>query len=120
MPILCFDTDGVFYNEKEPHVSGPVKVKDLIPLYLNSDIYIVSESPYYPKDDEGNPIFHIQNDKPERYLNLKASVTEFIKWKGGPPSMKLYISDNGDWREAEKAGFIYVDAKMFANGIKNE
>ena len=30
-----------------------------------------------------------------------------------PPDIKIYVSDNGDFKEAQKAGFIYCDVENF-------
>jgi hypothetical protein len=65
-------------------------------------------------------MFLLQNKyelKSERHKNLLDSLSNYVKTHKKFPPLKLYISNDQDWLEAKKAGFVYVDAQMFANGF---
>jgi len=122
--FICFDTDGTLKtpemeNEGE-YVKGVIDQSILEYLWNNKiAISIVSESPFYPKTEKGEPRFHVHCGK-SRAENLIDATNCYIEYIGKEPNLKLYVSDNGDYKEAEKAGFIYIDAKMFANGFKKK
>lgn len=117
--LICFDIDGVFKQKEElsQYVNGPIDPEWVKDLNSNGDlITLVSPSPFYPKDDKGFPLWPVfaefeSNDY--RHRNLLNSI-EYCK-QFFNPILKLYVSDNGDYKEAQKAGFVYVDSQMFAN-----
>ena len=122
-PLICFDMDGTIecIEDKSEYISGPVKISTLCTLANYCEVFIVSPSPYFPKHDDGTPMFHISADYGSdtmRHVNLLRALGVFIEAHKKSPSIKLYVSNNGDWKEAQKAGFIYVDAQMFANGFE--
>lgn len=117
--LICFDIDGVFKQDKEEsrYVNGPVDPQWVKDLLSNGDlITLVSPSPFYPRDKDGFPMFPIFDKYPSnnyRHKNLQDSINYCRTFFN--PILKLYVSDNGDWKEAQKAGFVYIDAQMFAN-----
>lgn len=128
--LICFDTDGIFkcqdYYTKEDkvwfedaHVAGPIDpnfVKNRIST--TADIYVVSESPFYPKEKDGKPMLQIQNDQPSRYLNLEAAYNNYWDKYEQEPLLKIYVSDNGDYVEATKAEFTYFRHDLFAKAME--
>lgn len=123
--LLAFDTDGIFqcmnyysHDDKvwfeDGYIAGPIdpmKVRNEIkPI---ADIYVVSESPFYPKEPDGTPMFEVINSEPGRYLNLLASYNKYWDKYGQEPKVKLYVSDNGDYNEAAKAEFTYIRHDVF-------
>ena len=121
-PLLCFDIDGTIETQTEnsEHINGPVKISTLHTLSQNCEIFLVSSSPYHPKFKSGKLMFLLQNKyelKSERHKNLLDSLSNYVKTHKKFPPLKLYISNDQDWLEAKKAGFVYVDAQMFANGF---
>lgn len=110
------DIDGTIESteEKSEYVNGPIKIIHLYTLELDHKIVLVSPSPYFPKNMKGESIYPIIADFGSgemRYANL-------LKAKDVYPqrdNLYLYVSNNGDYKEAQKAGFIYIDAQMFAN-----
>lgn len=130
--LVCFDTDGVFRcmdyytdNDKEwfgeGYIQGPID-----PAYIRNhigdiaDMYVVSESPFYPKQPNGEPIFPVQNDLPSRYINLMECYNEYWKKFEQEPKQKWYVSDNGDYNEATKAEFEYIRHDRFIDRLKAE
>ena len=125
--LLCFDTDGTFWTDEDnsEYICGmidPIKLehrqgKD--ESCMNQiGVFVVSESPYYPKKEFGNgriaPRFNLVNDQASRYYNLVKVKEEFETH--GKADILLYIDDQFIWKkDAEKAGFIFVEAKFFAN-----
>jgi len=114
--LICFDVDGIFEqpDEESQYVKGPIDpfiVRDHF-VHHDSAVMIVSPSPYFPKDINGKPLF-------EKHAKWESNT---MRWKNlvdcqkacmVPPDLKLYVSDNGDFKEAKKAGFIYVDVNDF-------
>ena len=123
--LICFDTDGIFkcqeyysHDDKvwfeDAYVGGPIDpviVKNEITKF--ADVYVVSESPFYPKEKDGSPMLEIQNDQPARYLNLEASYNRYWDKYGQDPTTKLYVSNNDDYIEATKAEFTYIRHDFF-------
>ena len=61
------------------------------------------------------PKFPVVNDQANRYYNL-LKVREESEKIWGKADICLYIDDLDIWKhDAEKAGFIFVEAKFFAN-----
>lgn len=52
-----------------------------------------------------------------RYKNLQNAEQVYKKKYNVLPSLKFYISDNGDYDQAKKTGVIYIDSKTFADGV---
>lgn len=122
-PLICFDTDGTIEcaEENSEYISGPIKISTLCTLQNYCEVIIVSPSPYYPKYDDGESMFLLENEYGSdtmRHMNLLKALNRFIKAHKKSPAIKLYVSNNGDYKEAQKAGFIYVDALMFAKGFE--
>ena len=122
--LLCFDTDGTFWTDedKSEYICGmidPIKLESKQRNYTDTiGIFVVSESPYYPKKVWGNgrisPRFNVINDQASRYYNLLKVKEEFETH--GKADILLYIDDLDIWKhDAEKAGFIFVEARFFAN-----
>lgn len=127
--LLCFDTDGIFkcldyYSEEDKkwfyqgYIEGPIDPFIIKKLVKECEIFIVSESPYYPKNKDGSPMFQIQNDLPGRWLNIQESYNKYWEKYNQEPSAKLYISDNGDYNEATKAEFTYIRHDLFLRTMK--
>ena len=107
--LLCFDTDGVIQTGKP---EGPVETKWLELLQSNGAIVVlVSPSPNCPKGRNNLPLF-TQIASKSRRENLEDAV-KWVQSYGFDPILKLYVSDNGDWREAKDAGFTYIASEMF-------
>ncbi len=103
MILLAFDVDGTLDCS-----AGPVPVALLGAIHHGGDaaVVIVSPSPAY---SGGLPRHsHLQ----ERRQNLAAAATMFPAAR-----VRIYVSDNKDYAEAEAAGFCYVEAAEFAKGI---
>ena len=127
--LLSFDTDGIFqcldyYSEedkvwfKDEYISGPINpllVRNNMPF---AEKYSVSESPFYPKEPDGTPMFTLLNKEPSRYLNLLSSYNHYWDKYGQEPRVKLYISDNGDYHEAAKAEFTYIRHDLFLTQMR--
>jgi len=128
--LIAFDCDGIFlcqdYYSKDDkvwfedaYVGGPIDpviVKNEITKF--ADVYVVSESPFYPKEKTGEPMLKIQNDQPSRYLNLEAAYNSYWEKYEQEPIAKLYVSDNGDYVEATKAEFTYIRHDLFMDTMK--
>ena len=129
--LICFDTDGIFkpldyYSDDDKkwfddgYIAGPIDpqiVKNkILPI---AEIFVVSESPFYPKHPDGSPMFHVQNDLPGRYLNLTECYNLYWEKYGQDPKTKLYVSDNGDYAEAQKAEFTYIRHDLFERTMKS-
>ena len=122
--LIAFDTDGVFkmfyetQTEQVKSFSGPLDPR-LVNKWFDVDntfVVVVSESPYYPKKVDGQPMFPVINDGANREANLRKA----IKYCGGA-DFKIYVSDNGwDKKDAENAGFIYVDIKELMRMINTK
>lgn len=110
--LIALDTDGTLDTGKP---EGPILTRWLELLQQNGAIVVlVSPSPNCPKGRNNLPLF-TQIASKSRRENLEDSV-KWVQSYGMDPILKIYTSDNGDWREAQDAGFIYVDAKSFAGG----
>jgi hypothetical protein len=123
-PLIAFDIDDTIGSKEESseYVNGPIPVPVLLELAKSCVIVMVSPSPYYPKDAEGKSIFPRcceYGSDTMRHVNLEAARQYYVNNLGMRPQLKLYVSNNGDYKEAEKAGFIYIDAVMFDNGFPN-
>ena len=130
--LICFDTDGIFrcmdyYSDDDKiwfesgYIEGPIDAPRLRNQIGDiADIYIVSESPFYPKYSDGSPIFEIQNDLPARFLNLTECYNKYWEKYAQEPKFKWYVSDNGDYHEATKAEFEYIKHDRFIDRIKLE
>jgi len=114
--LICFDVDGIFEQREEEsqYVKGPLDPFELRDHFCDHDsvCMIVSPSPYFPKDINGEPLF-------EKHAEWESNT---MRWKNlidcqkaciVPPDIKIYVSDNGDFKEAKKAGFIYCDINDF-------
>lgn len=111
--VIALDTDGIFHSSEidSGYISGPMDVQKFskwLSTQKMCQAVTVSESPYYPKNPDGSPMFLIKSGK-SRAENLEDAVK-----LTNNPSIKLYVSDNGDIKEAEKADFFYVDVRLFA------
>lgn len=128
--LICFDTDGIFKSQpwytdedqtwfKDGYVAGPVDpqfVKNkVLPL---ADVYIVSESPFYPKEPDGKSMFTVINHLPSRYLNLQEAYNTYWEKYEQEPLTKLYVSNNGDYIEATKAEFTYIRHDIFFKSME--
>lgn len=121
--LMCFDVDGIFqclpyYSVEEKiwfedaYIAGPIDPM-IVRNKIFADKYVVSESPFYPKEPDGTPMFEVVNSEPGRYLNLLACYNKYWEKYGQEPKSKLYISDNGDYNEAVKAEFTYIKHDLF-------
>ena len=132
--LICFDTDGIFRcmdyysdNDKtwftEAYIQGPIDAPYLRNQIGNiADMYIVSESPFYPKNPDGSPIFPVINLQPSRYLNITECYNHYWDKYDQDPQQKWYISNNGDYIEATKSEFEYIRhdrfiARLHAEGM---
>lgn len=119
--LIALDNDGTIEckDESSEYVNGPIPIAVLEILNKWHTVVIVSPSPYYPKKPNREPLFPIcaqYGSDTMRHVNLMGALNYFRSTHNGlDPSLCLYVSNNGDYKEAEKAGFIYIDAKMFAN-----
>ncbi len=124
--LLAFDTDGTFWTDedKSEYICGIIDPVKLYNKLLSEDsepivgCFVVSESPFYPKYEINGrkyPLFPLVNDQANRYYNLLKAREESEKiW--GKADICLYIDDQAIWKkDAENAGFIYVEAGMFAD-----
>jgi hypothetical protein len=130
--LVCFDTDGIFrcmdyYTDDEKtwfesgQVAGPLDPSDIRNHIGDvADMYIVSESPFYPKHPDKSSIFPIQNDLPSRYINLIECYNKYWTKFGQDPKQKWYVSDNNDYVEATKAEFEYIRHDRFIDRLKAE
>lgn len=114
MNLFAFDVDGTLEckEEKSEYINGPVKISTLVRLSIYNKIVIVSPSPYYPKHSDGVslfPIFAEYESNTYRHKNLLDAEKSFPV-----DGLKIYVSDNGDHKEADKAGFIFITEKEFA------
>lgn len=112
--LIALDTDGIFQTKEidSDYVSGPIdvhKFQDMIENWSVDNmikVVTVSESPFYPKTELGQPVFELINTK-SRYENLRDAKEKY------PSDLYLYISDNGwDKKDAENADFIYITEKQ--------
>ncbi len=119
--LIAFDVDGIFKQKEElsEYIVGQLDAEKIDRMYndgVDSKCVIVSPSPYYPKRD-GKALWelfvnHETNDM--RHQNLIDSANAI----SDDVDTKLYVSDNGDYDEARKSGFIYVDAVDFHQAIE--
>ncbi len=128
--LICFDTDGIFrcmdfYSDGDKewfdsgHIQGPLDAPHInFQIGEKCDMYIVSESPFYPKRPDGTPVFPIQNDLPSRYLNLQECYNKYWEKYEQDPKEMWYVSDNGDYNEASKAEFTYIRHDRFMHHLK--
>lgn len=121
-PLICFDVDGTIESieANSEYVSGPVELKTLVKLQNHNVICVVSPSPYFPKGPMGLPLFPVfaeWGSDTYRHQNLLDALKWYNDIFQDDPPLKLYVSNNGDYIEAEKAGFIYVDADTFARSF---
>ena len=115
--IICFDVDGIFQQREEQsqYVTGPINpdyVNDNFNDKKDSICFVVSPSPYYPKGKNGEPMFSTfaqWQSNTMRWKNLVDAVDSLTV----RPDVRIYVSDNGDMKEAQKAGFIYCDVMDF-------
>ena len=121
--LICFDTDGVFKQsiEHSEYIEGPIDPKRIQDLEKQGvSVAIVSPSPYYPKQPNGEHMFSTLGywkNNSDRHRNLEAARKFYTTVNNKEPIICLYVSDNDDWQEAQKAKFVYVDVKMFANSF---
>lgn len=102
------------------YVRGVINTSSLRKLSRRAVITMVSPSPFYPKESDGSPTFPIfanEASSTYRHSNLNDSVDYCKKTFGETPTLKLYVSNNGDLEEARKAGFVYIDAVNFKEGL---
>lgn len=130
--LICFDTDGIFRcmdhytsSDKEwfekGYIQGPIDAQDIRNKIGDvADMYVVSESPFYPKNPDLSPVFPVLNHQPSRYLNLTACYNNYWDKYGQDPTQKWYISDNGDYNEATKAEFEYIRHDRFIDRLHAE
>lgn len=117
--LIAFDVDGIFKQDSKEsdYVKGPIDPVEVLLKFHDKHFNlccIVSPSPYYPKNKDGSSMFPIYAKEASvtmRHKNLLDAVEDTLV----KPDIKLYISDNGDHKEAKKAGFIYVDVNDFKN-----
>ena len=123
--LICFDTDGIFQWKdwypkddktwfEDGHIGGPIDpeiVRDEIQKF--ADVYIVSESPFFPKNRDGTPMLEILNQRPSRYLNLQEAYNSYWDKYEQEPIARLYVSDNGDYEESTKGEFTYIKHDLF-------
>ncbi|PBO84872.1 MAG: hypothetical protein COA77_07220 [Thaumarchaeota archaeon] len=119
--IIAFDVDGIFTQGEElsEYVLGYLDAEKINQMHndgIDSKCVIVSPSPYYPKRDGKSlwELFTSHETKDMRHQNLIDSVNAV----SGDIDMKIYVSDNDDYDEAKKAGFIYVDVLDFYKAIE--
>lgn len=130
--LLAFDTDGTFWTdeEKSEYVSGPIDPRELDSKLMRNNYVdvlltravVVSESPYYPKDSFGNPIFKLCNTSGNRFQNLLSAKIWFAG-EFGRPDICIYVDDLDIWRkDAHNAGFAFINAEKFADslGVRHE
>jgi len=116
--LIAWDVDGIFTqkDEQSEYIAGVIDADKIDRMYndgIDSKCVIVSSSPYYPKKN-GKSLWELytKNETNDmRYQNLLDSVNALSV----NVDLKLYVSDNGDYDQAEKAGFIYVDVNDFQN-----
>lgn len=118
--LICFDVDGIFIqSEQIDYVSGPINPSDIMNLEKQGVfVTIVSPSPYFPKNSENTSLFELCNSEPEndrRHINLENSKERYFQKYNRQPENCIYISDNEDYDESEKAGFVYVDVNDFVD-----
>jgi len=108
MILVCFDVDGTLDCS-----AGPVPEALLTALMgVSAGVVVVSPSGAY----RGG---HTRiADKPSRRENLLAARELYKSTRGTDPFVRLYVSDNKDYAEAEAAGFCYIEAAEFAKGIR--
>jgi hypothetical protein len=114
--ILAFDIDGTLLtkemDDEGEYMKGLIRTEELTALSEKGfSITIVSPSPFYPKNKDGIPMFQMFQEwggDTMRWKNLADAENYF-----GKADLKLYISNNGDRKEAQKAGYIYVDVNEF-------
>lgn len=127
--LICFDTDGIFkcmnyYSEYDKtwfddgYIAGPIDPMIVRNEMGFADKYVVSESPFYPKEPDGTPMFEVVNSEPSRYLNLLACYNKYWEKYEQEPKAKLYVSDNGDYSEATKAEFTYIRHDLFIETMR--
>lgn len=121
--LICFDVDGVFeMPEEDKAFAGPIPISAVKNLEAtgNFDFYIVSESPHYPKKEDGSPLWPVFCEFPStaRYLNMNKCLEDFIKKNGKKPMHSFYVSDNGDMQQSMKAGFTYLTEKLFLSELE--
>jgi hypothetical protein len=94
MTVFCFDVDGTLETS-----DGPIPIAVLAGLKCDHYVYLVSPSSARP---HGFPIVVSQTSRVESLRQVKKMHPDT------PDEEFLYISDNGDQREAQLAGFRYV------------
>lgn len=112
--LICFDIDGTLECKEEDsqYINGPVKLRTLERLSKDYQIAMVSPSPYYPKHSDGSnlyPVFAQYGSDTMRHKNLLDALKAFPTY-----GVKLYVSNNGDKKEADKADFVFIDEVNFA------
>lgn len=114
MNLFAFDIDGTLECKEDDseYINGPVKLSTLDRLAIHNKIVIVSPSPYYPKHSDGKPLYPIfaeYESDTYRHKNLLEAKSSFPV-----DGSYIYVSNNGDHKEAEKAEFIFITEKEFA------
>lgn len=117
--LLAFDVDGVFKqtNKDLETFSGPVDPEFVKQLEDNGYIIsIVSPSPNYPKVyNKGQAkfisMFPMIMYNRSRTENLEITRLHYEKIYG--QMNRIYVSDNGDKKDSERAGFVYIEPEEF-------
>jgi hypothetical protein len=94
MTVFAFDIDGTLETS-----AGPIPISVLEGLKCDHYVYLVSPSAARPK---GFPIVLSSSSRVESLRQVKAMHPDT------EPDDFIYVSDNGDQREAQLAGFRYV------------
>ncbi len=108
MILLAFDVDGTLSCS-----NGPVSLEWVERVHSSglARVMIVSPSRMYQ-----GPLPR-QSDLATRGENLKAAWHWAERNWPGEIHLRMYVSDNKDLEEARAAGFCYVEASNFADGI---
>ena len=94
MTVFAFDVDGTLETS-----AGPISIAVLQGLKCDHYVYLVSPSAARPK---GFPIVVSSSSRVESLRQVRKMHPD------EPDEGFLYISDNGDQREAQLAGFTYI------------
>ena len=115
--LIAFDVDGIFQQKEEDsqYVKGPLDPRDIEVAFndnFNCTCMIVSPSPYYPRKNDKTSLFDRHCEWESNTMRWK-NLVDCVKSCMVKPDIRIYVSDNGDVKEAKKAGFIYVDVNDF-------
>ena len=106
--LVAFDVDGTLDTS-----AGPVswaRVRNMASRSPSMRLGIVSPSGARPQDDTPEYLPDWSGARGgSRQANLRAFAAAFPT-----ATIKTYVSNNGDMVEAEAAGFLYVDAQIYA------